>query len=426
MALRQLWQDTAALARESAYGTAPSSTLPWFQGGSYYMLPIIGQVPGPDQRKSTVEGAVGYRQRRTYAPIKGNRLWTGQITGPVMAEPLGALLYQVFGQESASQTADAGNPLATIADLSVGTLTVTNPTTSAFLRFVITSAAGSSMSIAIVGVDANGRTVSETISVTLDTGAATVQSRYSYDTITTCTAAGFSSGACTVNGYTKSAHTFTLANTPVSGTVVNLGDANRGSGEAGFYKGSVIQQFTLAVDAGMDGGLITYGATFKGKYPTQTTAPTLYPTVDRGFAGWNASVTKGGSSYAKIVRMNLQIDTGNNVLWAMDGTADPVNLVGGAFDVTGTMLLLPTDDTEWGLHEDNTESNFEITLSNTDDMLYTATYKSLLIELTRTYFTAARVQDYEGVQAIEVNFNVIRDSSDGNCKMTLTNGVYAY
>lgn len=428
MALRQTWKDTAAVGRESAFGTSPTVNTPWYENSGstgYFMLPITGGQSNPQVEKSAAASRTGYREMYNYTPVVGNRLTETQIQGEVFPVPLGVLLYQAFGAPNSSQTADAANPLDSIADLSSASFSIT-PTDAAFLRFVISSAAGSGMSITVTGTDANGNSVSETLNVVLGTGAANVQTRYSYSTVSTCTAAGFSSGACTVNGYTKATHTFTLADNPITYTMVNLGDPSRGADQAGFYKGAVLTQLDLDMNAGRGGGAVTYGANYLGMYPTLDTDPTLYPPVDAPFAGWNMSITRDAAAYYRVVSGTLSIKTNNNLVWVADGDQDPRYTIGGQFEVTGKLILVAEDDTEWGDYEDNSERNLEITLTNPYDKLTSAINKSLLLELSRNYYTAAQAGDLNGAQTVEVDITPIRHSSDGVLKATLINNVYSY
>jgi hypothetical protein len=429
MALRQIWKDTAAAGREaSAWGTAPTSTLPWFLGGSYFALPISADVGLRSMvEKSLPDTRSGYRQQHTYAPVPGNKRAEGGIQGDLLPASAGVLLYAAMGAVSTTPTADAGNPLGSDADISdsAGAITVTNPTSSAFLRFVITSAAGSSMSITVSGTTPNGDAVTETLPVTLATGDATVQTRYSYTGAVTATAAGFSSGACTVNGYTQASHVFTLADTPASYTIANLGDPGRGS-NAGFYSGSVLKTLRIDIDGSEAASRATYQSDWIGKYAAYATAPTIYAPVDKPFAGWNASVTVEGSAYYKMLRASLNFNPQNTVIWTLDGTQDPRYSIGGPAAMTGQMVLIAEDDTEWGYFESNDELNIELTLSNAYDKLTSSVNKSLLLEMTRTYFTNAQPVNHNGAQAIQVDFVTIRDSSDGNLKATLVNNVYGY
>jgi len=363
-----------------------------------------------------------------YAPVAGNEWAEGDITGPVFADSLGAMLYMAMGSCSSSQTADAANPLGSDADISDagGVITVSNPTSSAFLKIAISSAAGSGLSIALSGTDANGTTVSETLPITLDTGSSTVYSRYSYTGSITCVATGFSSGAVQVDGYTKSAHTFTQADTVVSYSGINLGDAERGSGEAATYAGGICTGLSFEFDADAPAAGITYKLNWLSKYGTFDTAPTLYQTVDKPFPALGASFTKDGSAYYHIQSFSMDVATGNALAFVADGGAGPRYTIPGKFGSSGKMTLLVEDETEWGYYKDGTELDFHMTWANAGDLLYTGQNKNIVWEFTRTYFTAATAKEVKGAQAIDVDFITIRDDSDKSLKATLTNAVYSY
>lgn len=426
MALQQVWKDVAAIGRESAFGTSPSGTLPYHLGGSYFMLPVEQHSLAGKIDKTNPASRTGYREANAYAPVVGTRRVEGTVQGDVFPDALGALLYAALGACNSTRTADAANPLNTEADISLGISPITNPTTSAFLQFVITSAAGSNMSLTIVGVTANGDTMTEVLPVTLSSGAATVYSRYSYDTITSITPAGFTAGALTLNGYVSAAHVFTLADTPVSYSIINKGDPGCSSSQQATYAKCVLRSLRLDADAGAGATRLTYNADWIGQYGTYATASTLYPSVDKPLAGWNMGVLRNGAAYYHIVRLTMQISTGNNVVWTADSSQDPRYAIGGQFAVTGQMTLVMEDGTDWNLFANNSESNFEITFSNPYDLLAAGTEKQVLFELTRLYFTNAQKQDYQAAQAIQADFTTVRDASDGALRVTLTNSVYAY
>ena len=428
MSLRSMWSRSALMAMEASYGTSPTDTLHKYEGGSYLTLPATAVNLTPTIAKNMPETMAGRREKLAYAPVPGNRKVQGDITGLLFPDALGMLLDLTFGTVVSTQTADAGNPLGTSADLSTGSITVTNPTTSAFLQFVITSAAGTNPSLTVAGVDANGDTVSETISVTLSGGAATVYTRHSYDTLSggTVTATNFTSGSCTVNGFTKVDHVYSLNDDPASATICDLGDPGRGSGEAGFFAGCMAEKLSIDFDASTEQSPATFSLSVVGQYGTMSTAPTSDPSVARPFAGWSVGVTRGGSAEYHVARMALEITTGNSVLWVADDDQDPRYSVSGGFVVSGNMLLLPEGATQWDLYEDNTESDFHVTFTSQHDLLYTGQPKTLLLEMSRTYFTNAQAQDYNGVQALQMDFSTIYDSSDGAIKPTLTNAVYSY
>lgn len=426
MALRQIWKDVAAIGRESAFGTSPSDTRPYHLGGAYFMLPVEQHSLASKIDKSNPAARTGYREANVYAPVVGTRRAEGTVQGDVFPDSLGALLYAALGACSSTPTADAANPLNTETDISLGITPITNPTTSAFLQFVITGASGSNTTLTIVGVTANGDTVTEVLPVTLVTGAATVYSRYSYDTITSITPSGFTAGALTLNGFVSTAHVFTLANDPVSYSIINQGDPGRGSGQEAIYSKCVLRSLRIDGDGGAGAARITYNADWIGQYGSYSTASTLYPSVDKPLAGWNMAFTRNGANYYHVARLTLQITTGNNLVWTADDSQDPRYAIGGPFSVTGQMLLVTEDDTDWGLFEDHSESNFELTISNPYDLNASGNEKRVLFEMTRTYFTNAQPQEYQGAQGLQVDFVTIRDVSDGVLTATLTNSVYAY
>lgn len=430
MALQQIWKATAAAGREaSAWGTAPTTTLPLHLGGSYVMLPINADVGLQSHiEKGLSEGRSGYREMYTTAPVVGNKRSEGGLQGDLLPDSAGILLYAALGAVTSTPVEDAKGTLCTDADISsdAGVLTITAPTSSVFLRFVITAAAGTAMSITVVGVDANGDTVTEVLPVTLATGAATVQTRHSFHTITSCTAAGFTQGAAEVKGYVTSGHVFTLAETPASYTVVNLGDSGRDSGEAGFYSGCVLKSVRFDIDASSPAARASYQSEWIGEPADYATAPVLYTPVDKPFAGWNAAVTVEGSAYYRVLRATLNLNPNNTLIWSADGSQSPHYPIGGQFAMTGQLVLVSEDETEWEYFANNTELNIEITLTNPVDKLDAATSKSLKFELTRTYFSNAQPGNHNGAEALTVDFITNRDSSDGALKATLTNAVYGY
>lgn len=426
MALRQIWKDVAAIGRESSFGVPPTNTLPYHLGGSYFMLPVERHSLASKINKANPVARTGYRANNVYAPVVGTRSAEGNVQGDVFPDSLGALLYAALGACSSTPTADAANPLNTEVDISGDITPITNPTSSAFLQFVITSAAGTNPTLTIVGVTANGNMVTEVLPVTLTSGGATVYSRYSYDTITSVTPSGFTSGALVLNGFVSTTHVFTMADDPVSYSIINQGDPGRGSGQEAVYNKAVLRSLRLEGDSGVGAARFTYTADWIGQYGSYSAASTLYPSVDKPLAGWNMGLTRNGTAYYNVARLTLNITTGNNLVWTADNSQDPRYVIGGPVSVTGNMLLVPEGDTEWGMFEDNTENSFGLTVSNPYDLNAVGNEKRVLFEMARVYFTNAAPQEYQGAQAIQVDFAAIRDSVSGVLRATLTNSVYAY
>lgn len=425
MALQPIFPNSFAIGKEASYGTSLDNELPQWAGGVLFFMPItdfsVIEVPA----KGEITAISGNREMNVFAPILGNVWSTGDFGGPVFPASLGALLMAIFGQVSSVQTADAANPLGTAADLSSGSITISNPTSSAFLQILITAAAGTGMSLTVSGTTPNGDAVSEVIPITLDTGAVTVQTRYSYTGAITCVTAGFSSGAATVNGYTQAVHTFTLLDTPLSYTGINKGDVGRGSGEAGTYVGGLLTALSLEFDNGAEANSFNYTATWMGKAPTYASAPTLFAPLEKPMAAWNAALTLDGSAY-KVHAGSLDFASGNDLIWAADGLQGPTFPIGGPWGASGSLTVLPEDETDWAILRDNTEVDIHMTFANPFDLLAAGVSKTLLIEMTRTYYMTGAESNVQGAQAIDINFTPIRDETDGTIKATLTNNTFSY
>lgn len=427
MALQQIWSNTFAMGKEASYSTAPVNTLPQWAGGNYHFMPVtdfsVIEVPA----KGEISAVSGFREMNVFAPIMGNAWSAGDFGGPVFPGSLGALLMATFGQVSSVQTEDGANPLGTDADISdaSGVITVANPTGSAFLELAITSAAGTAMSILVSGTTPNGDAVSETIPVTLDSGDLTAYTRYSYTGAITMVSTGFSSGAITVDGYTQAVHTFTLADDPVSYTGINLGDVGRDSGNAGFLGGGLITALGLEFDNGAEANSFNYTASWMGEAPTYASAPTLFVPLEKPMAAWNAALTLDTVAY-KVHAGSIDIATGNDLIWAADGLQGPTFPIGGPFAAPGSLTILPEDETDWDYLRDNTEVDIHMTFANPFDLLAAGVSKTLLLEMTRTYFMTGTETDVQGAQAIDMNFTPIRDNSDGSLKATLTNNTFSY
>jgi hypothetical protein len=422
------WKRGMRIARESAFGTAPSY-VNYNEGGKWFSL-ITTSAPGALRKRQAMivpVGRVGKRNAHQYEPVPGRRHSEGSLDIPFVADVGGLWLLGALGAVASTPADDAGNPL--LADGPIGvspeSLVVTDPTTSAILEVTTTGTTTGTGTLVITGVDADGRTKTESIALS---GDGTFYSRRSWTSLTTVVLTHTFSGPgnIEINGVVSVSHLFTQADTQPTFAVEEQGDPAAGVGNSWLYTGQILQSLGIAFDATEDEGLLTFSPTFQGKYPTAGAASTYQQSVHTAFPSWVVSLTKDGSPYnSRVKSMDLTINTGSRIVKASAGSQDPQGVLYGERLIEGQIVIAVEDDEEYQNFIDRDGIALVLTMES-PFALDATTFQALTLNLYEVYITEVEDGDREGLQTLTLSFYCREDPVSGIARATLVNSVASY
>lgn len=434
MTYRAGWERYVRLAVEATYNAAPASGA-YNELGAYFAAPTtspIGSLRHIAQRLRTI-GTHGKRTSDQMAPIPASKRSEGSMDFPFAGDFGGALLYAAFGGLSSADTPDPGAPLSGTGAVPFETASPTTfsldtqPDGGCFFEFVLADVDVEG-TIVITGTDMDDQTLVETINITTTTGTDTYYSRNSFKTVITngivvTGPTSGSSGTITVNGYQKTVHTITLADTQKSIRLEEYGDPGADTGKSWWFGGQLINALGLSFDASVDDGLLVISPSFVGQYPDAASVSTYQLPVKRAYPAWTASADRSGA-YARLLQMNMNINLGAILRRTAQGSESPQQPIYGARQIQGTMRILVEDNTEYSQFINTTLAPFVLTFTTPYKLGDTPTiYETLVLTMSEMYLETYEVG--EGEEAIEatLGFYSKEHVSNNAIKAVLTNNV---
>lgn len=183
------------------------------------------------------------------------------------------------------------------------------------------------------------------------------------------------------------------------------------------YAGQMLEEVSLkwASNAALE-----YSLKSQGKASTTTTSLTPTPTSTIPFAGWQFSVTLGGSANLNLVGFDISLKRKLYVQHAANNSAQPTAVIAGGLEVTGKATFDKADDTELSAFLNNTQPSFVLTGTQP------GTGFGLTINMNKCAFLKDAVTAKEVVQG-EVEFESLDNTVNGGpVAITLINGVATY
>lgn len=424
---KSLWEQFFKAQFESTFaGTV--GTADWNiggNGGGAIGFRDLAVVPGsvrinPTETQAFLENAAGLRELNQQAPVPGAYETTGSFEMPFVPELIYPIFRAVMGGVSNVETAGSA-ALASTAFASLATLD-TQPDGTEILKFVFassTAAAGAAINIT------QSAAIVETI--TIGDSAGSVDGAYyskgaydgSVNAITFSIDGTVTSGMVVVSGVDLVTSTLTMANTNPTMKLEEAGQPKSAS-NSGFYTGAAFKDFELTFDRTALDGLIMVTTNFASKFYAAASATTYgndVATYYHPFAGWNASLTKGGSAFDKLQQLTLTVDGGTELFVVASGDQDASGLSFGPQQVTPTFTILPEDATEWDAFVGQTVGDYHIILTSPNNIVDSIPWTTT-IELTKSYIETYAENTADNQFGAEMAMRTINDSSDGIIKIT--------
>lgn len=424
---KSLWEQFFKAQFESTFAGAVG-TADWNiggNGGGAIGFRDLAVVPGsvrinPTEAQAFLENAAGLRELNQQAPVPGAYETTGSFEMPFVPELIYPIFRAVMGGVSNVETAGSA-ALASTAFASVATLD-TQPDGTEVLKFVIASStAASGAAINIIQSAATVETITIGDSGTSVDGAYYSKGAYdgSVNAITFSIDGTVTSGMVVVSGVDLVTSTLTMANTNPTMKLEEAGQPKSAS-NSGFYTGAAFKDFELTFDRTALDGLIMVTTNFASKFYAAASATTYgndVATYYHPFAGWNASLTKGGSAFDKLQQLTLTVDGGTELFVVASGDQDASGLSFGPQQVTPTFTILPEDATEWDAFVGQTVGDYHIILTSPNNIVDSIPWTTT-IELTKSYIETYAENTADNQFGAEMAMRTINDSSDGIIKIT--------
>lgn len=424
------WKQFYRVAPESAWNTN-TATVDWNIGfspnaanGHRDVAVFPGQAPFTASNNQIFQMyQAGKRAINQQAPVEGAYTVEGSLEMPCYLELIDPFLAALMGSTARTPTAGTA-ALASTAFASVATLDTQSDGTEQF-KFVIASSTAT-VGAALINIIQSSATV-ETITIGTDLGSSVNGDFYSkgaYDgssnAITFSIGGAVTSGTVVVSGVDLNTNVFTLGTGVPSTLQIEEGGLARAGSNSMVYNGVAVPSMTFAFDRTAADGMLTVTADVVSRFANSETA-TSYgndaKTYYHPLQGWTASITKGGSDFAKLVGATFTIDNKNTLFVVSSGNQEPSGAFSGGAEVTGTFNILPEDNTEWAAFTAQTVGDYELLFTSPLDIVNSTKY-TLKFEFSELYIEDYTPTHSNDLLAADIAFRTTDDSSDGPVKIT--------
>lgn len=426
------WQNYWRVSREAAFGSTVNGDFSWNEvpgiGGWLDFPPM--DIDGLNATQVTIfpTGQSGSRGMHNAAPVAGAyEPDLGSLEFPVYPELIDPFLYNLFGQVTRTPTAGVAAQAST-AFASLATLT-TQPDNTEMLKFSISGSTASSS--AQINIIQNSVTV-ETINI--GTSVSSVDGDYyskggydgSTNDITFTVSGAVTGGNVIVSGVDYVTNVFTAI---TGATVPTLqieqgGRPEAGAGNSEFFTGVVAPSINLSYDRRAADGVLAAAMPLQGLFPgagsTKTTFANDAVKYYKPMAGWTgtALINNVAGSCNRIVSMNLDFLSNNTLLSASCGSRQPSEAIPGQFEISGTMIIRPDDETDWNNYVNTAVQGLSFDFVTPYFVDGTIGYQ-FKIEMSEAYIISyTRSRDGEA-QTAELGFQAsYNDTDSGPIKIT--------
>lgn len=317
----------------------------------------------------------GVRSMNTALPVAGAYMpELGTTNTPFFPELLHPALKSLFGGFSGAETAGSA-VLNSVGFNSLSSALDTQSNSPEQLKFVIADSTGASdaCSIAIVQSAVTVETITLTTGVLGATLDGTYYSKGGYDgssaaisIVTTGSLTSATTATIAATGVDYSTNTYTLSDTMSTVSLEQLGRIEDGSNSQ-FLRGVIPGTCTLAYDRAVQNGMLTAAWSWFGMNMTRTTATTFQQDAAyyyRPIMGWHGAVTVDAVANLEVKSLNLNINTGAEIYAASSGTRYATSFTPGEFEVEGTIVFIPADNSRITDFEAATERNVDFTFTS--------------------------------------------------------------
>ena len=405
-----------------AYATGLAAHLgkQWAEGGMWHTL-ITDDLPSLQEQRAIIfpAGHAGDRRINQQRPVEGRTWSEGGISGPVIPDFLGVLLYAAMGgastdmipQASAPQLLRANEPLS----VDPKPLVLNNQPESGgkILQFQLSGGIPAG-TISISGIDAYGNGASEQISFgSAQSVIAYTRTAWSSIAASGISITGASTGVVSVSGIKHWLHTFTVNSSAPTLAFERMNNPTAGEASANLsfmHTGMVLTNMTLTADSEAVDGIFMVSADFEGE-PTGSSAETTLhsPSPLRIWPAWGLRVRRdNGTQWDVVQNCDLTVSTGNRNYRAAAGAQGPQGSFFGATEYTGNITILLNNELEYNKWKQASEIQMHWLWSSPWDL---GASNMQLSASVPAFLEDVSVTDSNGAWALTGNFRVVRNDN---------------
>jgi len=405
-----------------AYATGLAAHLgkQWAEGGMWHTL-ITDDLPSLQEQRAIIfpAGHAGDRRINQQRPVEGRTWSEGGISGPVIPDFLGPLLYAAMGgastdmipQASAPQLLRANEPLS--ADPKALVLNNQPESGGKILQFQLAGGIPAG-TISISGIDSYGNGASEQISFgSAQSIIAYTRTAWSSIAASGISITGASTGVVSVSAIKHWLHTFTVNSSAPTLAFERMNNPTAGEASANLsfmHTGMVLTNMTLTADSEAVDGIFMVSADFEGE-PTGSSAETTLhsPSPLRIWPAWGLRVRRdNGTQWDVVQNCDLTVSTGNRNYRAAAGAQGPQGSFFGATEYTGNITILLNNELEYNKWKQASEIQMHWLWSSPWDL---GASNMQLSASVPAFLEDVSVTDSNGAWALTGNFRVVRNDN---------------
>ena len=405
---------------------------PWWGGGRWFDV-ITDGLPTLQDTQAVIfpSGHAGKRPRNQQSPVVGRKWSEGDLSAPVTADFLGALLYGAMGGISSNQVPSTAPSLLNNEPLNVVTVKSlvlgTQPDGGGnILRFDLKGQDNTqSGTISISGIDAYGNGASELISFA---SAGLHYSRTSWSSIGASGIAisGVSAGSVTIFGIKNFQHTFFSASSAPTLAIERIATPTAGNSasKSHLHVGMSVRKLTMEIPAEAVDGIFKIGADFEGDITATCNSTSLNAASPlRIWPSWTMRATRdNGTNWYVVKNATLNIDAGGKNYRAGAGTQGPQGKFNGPQEITGTMSIILDSELEYIRWQGASQMLLYMRL-NTDWKLNSIASQNYELGASLPmYFEKLAVGDDADMFSLNVDVRTVNDANWGIGQFKLFNG----
>ena len=150
--------------------------------------------------------------------------------------------------------------------------------------------------------------------------------------------------------------------------------------------------------------LLTYSASYSCFASATESTPTPTFSTLAPIAGWVGSVTHGGGANILLEEADITITRNVTPVFTIDGTADPSQMWQGPLSVSGRLMFLASDETEFTRYTGVTPTTTVLT--------FVQGTASLVLTMTSIIYTGAKIERGDDFTQVSAQFEALGNTTD--------------
>jgi hypothetical protein len=211
-------------------------------------------------------------------------------------------------------------------------------------------------------------------------------------------------------------------------SLLNSGDGQAQSFTLTDYNGLQARRYAAATESSLSlrlsaQELLTYSSAFTTFASVTLATPTPSFSALAPIAGWTGTVSVAGSPNALVEELDLTFSRNVTPVFTVDGTSDPSQIWQGPLSVSGRIMFLAADETEFTRY-------LGVTSFPAVVVTLTQGTATIVVTMTSVVYTTAKIERGDDFSQVSVQFEAIANATDAGAsgglspaKVVLTNSV---